>query len=413
MNTLLEVQIDALGTAPALAILAKRGGKLPSGLTKNFRKSGQSSESLAAFRMSLPAGAERDALAPDDSLPKTRFYPNLGILVGEIDREGLAALSSSPAVARVEAVPVMSLIRPVATSARTPTAALSWGIKAMKVDKVWSRGFTGSGVLVGHLDTGIDGSHPALVGAIRHFSVAALQSGAISEPVAKWDTGSHGTHTAGTICARQVKVGAKHVSFGVAPGAELASATVIEGGQVTERILSGIDWCVGKGIRILNLSLGLRGYWSNFEPIIEILRELDILPIVAVGNEGPNTSRSPGNYANVLSVGAIDRNGLIPAFSSSQGFARPVKALVPDLVAPGVAIDSCIPHGDYASEDGTSMATPHVSGLAALLMEADPNATSAEVEAAILASCAPSPDLTRSARGLPNALAALEFLIDT
>jgi subtilisin len=131
----------------------------------------------------------------------------------------------------------------------------------------------------------------------------------------------------------------------------------------------------------------------------------------AVGNEGPLTSRSPGNYDTVLSVGAMDEAGKVASFSSSQKFNRPADPLVPDLVAPGVGILSCIPGGKFAEMDGTSMATPHVAGLAALLRQASPNSSVGQIEQAILDSCRLSAmPQARANRGLPNGPRAFELL---
>ena len=111
---------------------------------------------------------------------------------------------------------------------------------------------------------------------------------------------------------------------------------VIEGGQVIDRILSGMDWMIGEGVRIMSMSLGLRGYSPAFQAVIDALRAANVLPVIAVGNEGPNTSRSPGNYANVLSVGAVGANDEVPDFSSSQQFVSSDSPLCPNIVAPGV-----------------------------------------------------------------------------
>src|SRR5205814_7481129 len=100
-----------------------------------------------------------------------------------------------------------------------------------------------------------------------------------------------------------------------------------------------------------------------------------VLPVFAIGNEGPGTSRSPGNYTETLSVGAVDRHMRVPAFSSSIHFNRDLDPDQPDLVAPGVGVISARPGGGYMAMDGTSMATPHVTGVAALLWEAKPEAT--------------------------------------
>jgi subtilisin family serine protease len=103
---------------------------------------------------------------------------------------------------------------------------------------------------------------------------------------------------------------------------------------------------------------------------------------------------------------------MVADFSSSQRFVRPVDPLVPDLVAPGVEVLSCIPGGDFAEMDGTSMATPHVAGLAALLLQAKPDATIAQLETAILDSCQRPPTMpeARVNRGVPDAVRALALL---
>jgi subtilisin family serine protease len=136
-----------------------------------------------------------------------------------------------------------------------------------------------------------------------------------------------------------------------------------------------------------------------------------MLPVVAVGNEGPGTSRTPGNEPAALSVGAVDRSGGVPGFSSSQTFARADDPFVPDLIAPGVQIQSAAAGGGWLVDGGTSMSAPHVSGLAALLWEARPSATAAEIEAAIRVSCDPTGvDPSRGGGGVPDGPLALEAL---
>src|SRR5207249_186324 len=112
------------------------------------------------------------------------------------------------------------------------------------------------------------------------------------------------------------------------------------------------------------------------------------------------------------SVGAIDADDRVPDFSSSQTFDRTDNPVMPDLVAPGAAIISAMPDGGFQEKDGSSMATPHISGLAALLMQAAPAATIDQIEAAIFDSCTVLPDelADRQNRGVPDAVKALQLL---
>ncbi|WP_441233471.1 S8 family peptidase [Bradyrhizobium sp. 930_D9_N1_4] len=341
------------------------------------------------------------------SARRVRVYPHLGLAVGTVDAGGFASLQADPSVGMVAKAPEISLIKPVAAQPIKTGIGPTWGIKRLKVDRLWQSGFTGKGVLVGHLDTGVDGAHPALKGAIGRFAEFDLAGDEV--PNAKpWDSGSHGTHTAGTIAGRPVVKG----KFGVAPDAQLASAMVIEGGQVIERILAGMDWVVGSGCRILSMSLGLRGFTPAFQAVIDSLRAANVLPVIAAGNEGALTSRSPGNYANVLSIGAMDVKNKVADFSSSQRFNRPINPLCPALAGPGVAITSCVPGNLYETMDGTSMATPHIAGLAALLLQARPDATANQLEQAIVGSCTlpASMQEARANHGVPDALKAFELL---
>jgi subtilisin len=350
-----------------------------------------------------------DASAPEPAdLPAVRYYPNLGVAYGTVTREAAAALRKEAAVGTVRGAPPLGLIRPLRTERATLATGTTWGLEALRVPALWDRGLTGEGVVVGHLDTGVDGEHPALRGAIGQFAEFDVLGREVDPAPAPHDTGEHGTHTAATIAGRAVR--GRRV--GVAPGAALASAVVIEGGDVVARVLGGMDWAIGAGIRILSMSLGFRGFLNDFLPLTRRIRERGVLPVFAVGNEGPGTSRSPGNYPEALSVGAVDESGAIPLFSSSQGFQRSNQPIVPDLVAPGVGVISARPGGGYQSMDGTSMATPHVAGLAALLFEAAPTATPTEVETAIFASCSLGEQMTeaRANRGMPDAVRAHDAL---
>jgi subtilisin family serine protease len=398
--------IVVLKQAPAAAALGGRaavGGPMMAapvgGLERHFRHSELSQDSaLAASTLTPPNAVE----------PALRYYPNLGVALGTVDREGLAALRSDPAVASVQGAPKLSLIAPERIADAKLSVDRTWGLRVLKAPELWAKGYTGGGILVGHLDTGVDGRHPALRGAIESFAEFDALGFEVTPTPAARDSGEHGTHTAATIAGRPVQ--SRHV--GMAPDAKLASALVIEGGNTVARVLGGMDWAVGQRVRILSMSLGFRGWWEDFIPIARILRRQRVLPVFAVGNEGPGTSRSPGNYPQALSVGAMGRDRTVVGFSSSQRFQRRRDPLVPDLIGPGVAVTSAKPGGGWQDMDGTSMATPHIAGLAALLMQAAPNAPLGRIERAIFDSCTLEPTMRRNRanRGLPNGLTALALL---
>jgi subtilisin family serine protease len=399
-----ERNLKAFGVAQVIVTLK---GVAP-GNTRALEAARELDEVCGHFTRSSESHSGALALASHKKPPRPcKVYKNLALLFGTVEPDGYEALREHEAVKAIDEAPEISLIRPVKRVLAAEPPEKTWGIRRLRVDELWDRGFTGEGVIVGHLDTGVDGSHPALEGAIASF--AEFDDFGERVPGAKaHDSFDHGTHTAGTIAGRAVE----DRQFGVAPGAKLASAMVIEGGNVVARILGGMDWIIGEGAKVLSMSLGLRGFHDAFLPLMQAVRNRGILPVIAVGNEGPGTSRSPGNYDLVLSVGASDEKERVASFSSSQKIVRPIDPLVPDVVAPGVDVLSSLPDGEFGLFSGSSMATPHVAGLAALLRQARPRATVNEIEAAILESCtrpATMPE-SRANRGVPDAVKALELL---
>lgn len=398
-----ELALEATGSAQVLVIMNPTTlptvGDVAARLGGHFR----TSETSQATALALDAGH------PAPTQPY-RIYPRLGVMLGTVNPAGLHALrqeENNGTIATLLPAPLMRLIKPERCArAVAPRTKTTWGIRKMGVPRLWAQGLTGAGVTVAHLDTGVDNRHPALDGAVAHYAEFDQFGSRITPNPAPWDSGDHGTHTAATIAARPVR--GKHV--GVAPGAHLASAMVIEGGLVQARVLGGLEWALGQNARVLSISLGFSGYVPSFLSILQVLRANGVLPVVAVGNDYAGISRSPGNHAEALSVGALDPSGAVAGFSSSQSFPRPNDPLVPDVLGPGVKVLSARPGGGYQEMDGTSMATPHIAGLAALLFEAKPTATVDEVERAIFESCGPVPSAGRSARGLPNAARALQLL---
>ncbi len=402
--TTIAQSMSQIGFAPVYVVLDRQQKDQAARLREHFVVEPTSPLGGA----SLMAATRRGDAAPEAA--RARVYPNLGVVYGTVDPVGLAALKAEPAVRTIKAANQFSLIRPVTAAAATPRSAFTWGLESMHIPELWDQGLTGAGVKVAHLDTGVDGSHPALRTAIGAFAEFDLGGRVVADaaPRDSDDRDGHGTHTAATVAGRLVR--GRHV--GVAPGAELYSALVIEGGDVVARIFGGMDWAIGQGVRILSMSLGIRGLVADFLDIVTVLRDSKVLPVVAVGNEGPGTSRSPGNYPKALSVGAHDARFAVADFSSSQRFKRRSQPLAPDLVAPGVDVISAAPGGGWRSLSGSSMATPHVAGLAALLLEAKPDVTVAGLERAIFASTdRGTMDVERANRGAVDGPRALKALL--
>ncbi|TDB96131.1 peptidase S8 [Micromonospora fluostatini] len=265
-------------------------------------------------------------------------------------------------------------------------------------------GWTGRGVSVAVLDTGVDATHPDLVGRVaesRNFSE-------VPEP---GDTIGHGTHVASTIAGTGAASGGKY--RGVAPEATLLSGKVCESNGCSESaILAGMQWAAEeKRATVVNVSLG---GWDTPEvdPLEEAVETLTAstgtLFVISAGNDGSDGSvGSPGSADAALTVGAVDRDDELADFSS-RGPRVGDDALKPDITAPGVEIVAArgagttlgTPVGDgYVTASGTSMSAPHVAGAVALLAQQHPDWRAAQLKATLTASARPHPELTAYQQG--------------
>jgi subtilisin len=229
---------------------------------------------------------------------------------------------------------------------------INWGQYLLGIPDSWSQS-QGKGIKVAVLDTGIDTDHPDLKDAIadsKDFSGDGIE-----------DANGHGTHCAGVIGARMNGVG----FVGVAPQCELLIGKVLNnsGSGSYESIAGGIDWAVAQGADIISMSLGGPATEPKLHRAIHLALAEGRTVICAAGNEGAfgvNTIGYPGRYGSVITIAAHDPQGNPAGFSSRGGEI--------DFMAPGTNIWSTYKDGGFAELSGTSMATPFVAGMAALLL---------------------------------------------
>jgi subtilisin len=234
----------------------------------------------------------------------------------------------------------------------------TWGLKATKVDKSL---LTGSGIKVAVLDTGMDLLHPDFAGR----SIVS-QSFVPGETVQ--DTNSHGTHCIGTACGFQDLNGRR---YGVAYESTIYVGKVLSnaGSGDSGWILAGMEWAIANGCQVISMSLGntTRTPSTAYEKVGLRALQNGCLIVAAAGNNGRTggTVGQPANSPSIMAVGAIDKCLAVADFSAKAGKSSGAKV---DIAAPGVDIYSSVPvdQGRYAAYNGTSMATPHVAGLAAL-----------------------------------------------
>ncbi|GLY97314.1 S8 family serine peptidase [Actinoplanes sp. NBRC 103695] len=261
--------------------------------------------------------------------------------------------------------------------------------------EVWQKGNVGAGVDVAVLDTGIDTSHPDLIGP-----VSATTSFVPGESVE--DGLGHGTHVASTIVGNGAASGGRE--RGVAPGARLHVGKVLddEGFGQYSWIISGMEWAArDQHARVINLSLGgdaTDGTDPMSVAVNQLSEETGALFVIAAGNAGPSTFTvgAPGAADTALTVGAVDSHDALASFSS-QGPRLGNRSVKPDLTAPGVDILaarsrlSALGEGPYLSLSGTSMATPHVSGAAALVAAAHPGLSGQQLKDALVSTTKATP----------------------
>ncbi|MDO0912198.1 S8 family serine peptidase [Streptomyces sp. DT2A-34] len=272
-------------------------------------------------------------------------------------------------------------------------ASLDKSVPQIGAPKAWEAGYDGKGVKIAVLDTGVDATHPDLkdqVIAAKNFTPSATAE----------DKVGHGTHVASIAAGTGAKSGGKFK--GVAPGADVLNGKVLDdqGFGDDSGILAGMEWAAEQGAQVVNMSLG-GGDTPAVDPLEAAVNKLSaekgILFAIAAGNSGPESVNSPGSADAALTVGAVDDKDKLAEFSST-GPRLGDGAVKPDVTAPGVDITAASAKGSlieqevgenpagYLTISGTSMATPHVAGAAAILKQQHPDWTYAELKGALTGS---------------------------
>ncbi|MFD4760425.1 S8 family serine peptidase [Streptomyces sp. NPDC058439] len=277
-------------------------------------------------------------------------------------------------------------------------ASLDRSTAQVGAPQAWKSGWTGKGVKVAVLDTGIDSTHPDFSGSIGESADFTQGNGAVGGTASDGD--GHGTHVASTIAGDGTASDGRY--RGMAPDAELLVGKVLDddGSGQESWVLQGLEWAAARA-PIVNMSLS-GGVTDGTDPLSQAVDNLSAshgtLFVAAAGNLGsPGTVSTPGTADAALTVGAVERNDAL-ADLSSQGPRLSDHAVKPDLTAPGIGIvaaraagtDGDNPVSDrYTALSGTSMATPHVAGAAALLAQAHPDWKGPQLKAALTSSAKP------------------------
>ncbi|USK33342.1 S8 family serine peptidase [Bacillus sp. F19] len=270
-----------------------------------------------------------------------------------------------------------------------PLDSTEWNMAKIEAPPVWKMGIDGTGIVVASIDSGVQWNHPALKTKYRGYDPANPDQpdntynwfDAINGKAAPYDDHGHGTHTVGTMVGSEPN-GTNQI--GVAPGAKwIAVKAFTAQGATTDDLLAAGEWVLApkdaqgnphpeKAPDIVNNSWGSGPFIDDFyRQMVKNWRAAEIFPAFSAGNSGPadGSVGLPGNYPESFATGATDTKNQIADFSSRGPSAYGV--MKPDISAPGVGIRSSIPGSNYGLMSGTSMASPALAGVVALIKQAN------------------------------------------
>jgi subtilisin family serine protease len=277
-----------------------------------------------------------------------------------LSKKEMNALLASREILRIDDdVEVFALAKPVKIQKAIkpqPPEVLPWGVDRIDAEKVWQT-TTGDPIKVAIIDTGVDVKHPDLIDNLK----GGVST--VSYTTSYNDDNGHGTHVAGIVGAIDNEIGV----IGVAPKIDLYAVKVLDrrGSGYISDVIEGIEWVINQkksqgGDWIINMSLGTSSDVKSFYDEIKKAYDAGITMVAAAGNTGGGVTY-PAAYPEVIAVSATDENNQIASWSS--------RGQEIDLAAPGVNIYSTYKGSTYKTLSGTSMAAPHVTGAAALVID--------------------------------------------
>lgn len=379
IETRLQTTLESTGSANV--IVSMKGGNTQPLRTIQMETFVSRSSKLNTIASALKAHAVRSQasvmeLLNIESVKYTSFWASNTIFIENASADLIDSISELEQVEEIHQEHIVTLepIRENIAASNSSTSGIQWGIAKVEADRVWASGNRGEGIVVGTIDTGVRVSHEIL----RHNYVGASANGwydpykNTAEPN---DGNGHGTHTMGTI------VGSK--GYGVAPGAKWLACKGCSTSQCTEAALLGCGQFIlcphdkdgnnedcSKAPHVSSNSWGGGQNEEWYMSTVKAWRSADIIPVFAQGNSGPScgSANSPGDYSNVIGVGASNSADALASFSS----VGPSRAglMKPDVSAPGENVASAWYNSDsaYKTISGTSMACPHTAGVITLML---------------------------------------------
>jgi minor extracellular protease Epr len=289
-----------------------------------------------------------------------RTFKNAPVASVTVPSDEINELKKDPSVERVEKD---ILVR---ASAQT----LDWGIQATNTPTAWNAGYTGKGINIAVVDTGVAPHDDLVLAGGKSF---------VDYTTSYSDDNGHGTHVAGIIGAEDNNMGTK----GVAPDANIYAVKALkkDGSGNLSSILAGIDWAITNKMDIVNLSLGVQTHSAIFKSMVDKAYANGVLVVAAAGNDGTaggseDSVDYPARYDSAIAVAAIDSANNRVDFSSTGNTV--------EIAAPGVSILATYLNNGYAKMSGTSMAAPYVAGQLALLKQANPTMTNAALRSELI-----------------------------